>query len=78
VQLLLAKGTDVNAADKEAGWTPLHLAAANWEENLVELLLAKGANVNAVDKHGRTPLGLASEKGYKEIVELLRKHGGHE
>jgi len=38
------------------------------------LLLAKGADVNAKDKEGWTPLDAAT--GHKEIVALIRQHGG--
>lgn len=43
---------------------------------LVELLIAQGAEVNAENVHGRTPLDMAVENELREIVELLRKHGG--
>jgi ankyrin repeat protein len=42
---------------------------------VVEILLFKGADVNAKDNRGRKPLWWAEDRGYVEIVELLRKHG---
>ena len=68
----LAAGTDVNAKDKY-GRTALHHAA---NKEIAELLIAKGADVNAKRDYGWTPLMDAARKGHKEIVELLRKHGG--
>jgi ankyrin repeat protein len=44
----------------------------------VELLLANQADVNAKDKGGWTPLHSAAAYGTKDMVELLRQHGGHE
>jgi ankyrin repeat protein len=41
----------------------------------VKALIDKGANINAKDKNGRTALMWASEKGYTEIVKLLREKG---
>ncbi|GAH44506.1 unnamed protein product, partial [marine sediment metagenome] len=43
-----------------------------------ELLVAKGAYVNVEDGKGRSHLQLPKEKGHKEVVELLRKHGAKE
>jgi ankyrin repeat protein len=43
---------------------------------LVDLLLDKKADVNMKDADGETPLDEAEEQGNKEIIELLRQHGG--
>ena len=76
VELLIAKGADVNAKDNW-NWTPLH-SAVYGHKDIVELLITEGANVNARDGGGRTPLWYAKDKGNNEIVELLRKHGAKE
>ena len=70
----LAAGTDVNAKDSFGG-TPLLLAGAKNQKEVVELLIAEGADVNAKDISGTTTLIYAATNGHKEIVELLRKHG---
>ena len=78
VELLVEKGADINVKD-EWDWTPLHyMAQHDYYRDMAEFLIAKGANVNAKDKWGETPLDVAQEKGYTEIVELLRKHGAKE
>ena len=84
--MLLAKGADVNAksgliiaegqADEE--WTPLHVACTIDRTAVVELLLAHGADVKAKTRNGCTSLGLAQEREFDGIVELLRKHGAEE
>jgi hypothetical protein len=84
VELLIAKGADVNAKSKFEN-TPLNLAAFWGHKEIVELFIAKGADVNAKSKYTGTPLRAAAEKGHKEIAELLiaeganvnANHGGH-
>ncbi len=72
----LAAGMDVNAKD-DNGWNPLHLAVENGHKEIAELLISKSADVNAKDKYFRkTSRDWAIERGYTEIADLLRKHGG--
>jgi ankyrin repeat protein len=77
VELLLAKGADVNARNF-TGKTPLQVAAVNGWKKVVELLLAHKADVNLPDNHGVTPLLWAEQSGKKDIAELLRQRGGRE
>lgn len=57
-------------------WTALHHAV---DSNFIEtatLLIKRGAALNPEDhKFGRTPLHLAAEKGYDEMVEMLITRG---
>jgi ankyrin repeat protein len=71
VELLIAKGADVNAGP----WTALHGAIEERRRDIVELLIQKGADVNAKSHEDKTALWYAQEGGLTEIVELLRKHG---
>jgi ankyrin repeat protein len=55
------------------------VSEADLNENylkIVRMLLEKGAKVDVLDNYGKTPLDQAIENGDKEIVDLLRKHGG--
>lgn len=60
VEMLLARGADVNATD-QLGETPLMWAIQDPLRDMrpIEMLLSHGANVNAADKRGRTVLMFA-------------------
>lgn len=77
VEFLVEKGADINVKD-EWGGTPLHYMAQDNVRDMAEFLIVKGADVNAKDNNGKTALSVAKEKGYTEIVKLLRKHGAKE
>ena len=79
VDLLIAKGADINATagwGDGVGWTPLHMAAEEGHKKVVELLILKGADINVKNGDGRTPLDLAIKHMNAETASILRKHGG--
>ena len=49
--------------------------SGNSHTPVVNLFLKHSADVNIKTTAGRTTLMVASEKGHKEIVELLKVHG---
>lgn len=55
------------------GWTLLHQEAAAGAATTVAVLLEAGADVNAVSDLGLTPLQLARELGWDEVVALLER-----
>lgn len=57
----------------EDGFTPLHLAAASGNKEIVEVLLAANADVNSKDNAGSTPLHQASTaRGqHRDLFDLL-------
>jgi hypothetical protein len=59
VTLLLDRGADINAKDKD-GVTALWLAVCKGYEEIVTLLLDRGADIKAKDRDGNTPLHLAA------------------
>jgi ankyrin repeat protein len=82
MQLLLDHGADPNVLDDD-GCTPLHDSSWWKKENYNEkgtvegsrLLLDHGANIDAENNEGKTPLQLASEVGYREMVDFLSGRG---
>jgi ankyrin repeat protein len=55
----------------------LSAAARDGRLEMTKWLLANGVtNVNAPDGFRKTPLKIASEKGYDDVASVLRKHGG--
>ena len=89
VKLLIDNGADVVT---ENGDTPLHYAAMYGRLGIVQMLIAKGVNVNANFFDSGTPLDAVElfyhdqkavvglpvqlQRPFKEIIDLLRKHGG--
>ncbi|CAG01081.1 unnamed protein product, partial [Tetraodon nigroviridis] len=58
----------------DRGYTPLHLAAACGQSQLIDLLVCKGASVNATDYHGLTPLHLACQRGHQGVTVSTQTH----
>lgn len=75
-RLLLEHGANPNLSEEGAPrGASLLIAVSDRQREIVHLLLAHGADPNAeVDSSG-TPMSRA--EGDAELLELLRKHGGH-
>ncbi|CAH2071718.1 unnamed protein product, partial [Iphiclides podalirius] len=66
--------SDPSAKDN-AGFTPLHVAAAKGHVRIARLLLQYGANVSAAAQGGIRPLHEASENCHVEVIRLLLSYG---
>jgi ankyrin repeat protein len=75
VRALLLKDADVNQAEKERGFTPLHSASSKGNIEIINMLLDKGALLHDVTKIGITALHLAAYYGHVEAVETLLERG---
>ena len=73
LKLLINKSADVNTTDKLGG-TPLYIAVAKGNKEIIELLVSANAILNVNSKIG-TPLHFAVSLGQKEIVEFLIAKG---
>lgn len=71
VKLLLANGSDVNAATTPRGYTPLMFATENGNLEVMRALINAGANVNHQDTDGYTALMDACVHGNVPVIELL-------
>lgn len=61
--------------DSEFSRTPLHWAATRNRPNNASLLLQHRAEIDAVDGLSKTPLCLACQDGYPNVVEVLLNNG---
>ena len=75
VKLLLAARCDVTLT-KQHGWNGLHLATKNNDLDCVRCLLDAGLSPDSVSWMTRvSPINIAAEKGYIEILRLLLDSG---
>jgi hypothetical protein len=72
IELLIARGANVNTQSAIGRRTPLHTAAT---PEIAKLLIEKGANVNVKGVGSITPLHIAVARGQFEMVELLLSKG---
>jgi len=63
---------NVNAREPKGNNTALHVAVLARNETACTALMELGANETLKDAKGRTPLQLAQQLGYKEIVKTLK------
>ena len=66
--------SDLEGADYDLR-TPLHLAAAEGQERIVQLFIDQGVELSPRDRWGNTPLDEAKRHGHARVAELLRKSG---
>jgi len=75
VELLLAKGANIDSQHVHNGWTSLHYASFLGFNDLIQLLLDKGADINMKCVTSKSALHIASYQGNTEVVQLLLDNG---
>jgi hypothetical protein len=67
------KRLDICNVDEQidTGYTPLHRACAYGQLEIIRLLLSVFARTDITDDYGNTPIEMARERGYMNIVNLL-------
>jgi len=66
VKFLVEHGADVNAVG-QFGWTPLHAAAYQGQNDMIEFLVKNGAKIDQKDAFGQTALSISLSVLTKEI-----------
>ena len=74
VQMLVAKGADLNAPSGGNKWSPLLHAVHKNQLGTAKALLDAGADVDRAAPSGMTPLMMAAGYGNTEMVALLVAH----
>jgi glutamate dehydrogenase len=75
VKKIVEKGkVDINKGGFD-GRTPLHVACATGNKEMVEYLISQKADINAVDSFGSTPIQEAMKKEHSYIVKYLQEKG---
>lgn len=72
IKAVLAAGGNPNA-QQQAGFRPIHEAAARGDRALAELLIAHGADPSLPNDAGVSAIDLAREKGHTEFADWLAK-----
>ncbi len=74
--MLLGRGAQVNAQEKNSGLTPLMAGiASGLPQHQIKALLARGAQVNARDVLGNTALIRASAFRGSSVLKMLLAYG---
>lgn len=72
-KMLIDAKADVDTKDNISHMTALMWAAKDGHKEIVERLIDAGANINTKNIYAKTALDYASEKGYEDIVKILKQ-----
>ena len=71
----LDSGATIDSKNTQ-GFTPLHYAAWEGNQDIAVSLLRKGASANAADNKGKTPMHYAAHKDRVNVMYDLLRYGG--
>lgn len=69
-------GGNIGTTDKDM-WTPMHIAALNGHENIIEFLIRLEADITAKTGAGHTPLHVAVSHSQEKVAEVLCNRGAN-
>jgi ankyrin repeat protein len=75
MKLLISKGANVRARAVDPPPEPIHVAVSNDLPVATAVLIESGAPVDALAQDGMTPLLIAADGGFADLVDVLLKHG---
>ncbi len=75
VKLLVQAGADVNGYSVQFQGCPLHIACTNRDMETLHALLEVDCDINVIQDKGQTPLFMAAELGFLDILDTLLEHG---
>ena len=71
MDLLINFGAQVNPSDCPLG-NGLHMACRSGNKHVVQYLINRRCDYSKEDSHGRTPLMIAAQKGFADVIPLLK------
>lgn len=71
----LKEGAHINQQEHRSGFTALHHAACNGNNELVKILIAQGALIDQKDRHKKTALHWAAHFDFSSIIKFLIDSG---
>ena len=75
VRLCKERGISLSESRRKSGMTPVMLAAAFNDSEMVKYLIEEGADINGVDRFGMTALDYARKMGQSRVKEYLESLG---
>ena len=72
---LLENKADIHAQEPKKGWSALHIAARTGNVKVVAALIDNGAKNDIKDLEGKTPILVAQESGYLDVVTTMIEKG---
>lgn len=74
IESILAENPALVNCQGTDGRTPLHYAAANGQDSVVEILLENGSDPSIQDEEGSTPQSAALQAGNPATAKLIANH----
>jgi ankyrin repeat protein len=72
---LIEKGADINQTEEAYGWSSLYWSLRREQTEMAKQLISLGAEIHLTDYDGITPIRMAVEYGYEDVISLLQKKG---